>query len=120
MKQREFPFIAAMPDPRDAPVSVVAQCRSESEAIVTSMKYRHAGKPDGWFARELRISRSYFSEIKTGTKPAPEWFWRPFAVLTGINLLPQWHDYQEAKRAAEGKASRRDRTDFLAAELRAA
>lgn len=116
MGQREFPFFSTMPPPDQAPPTAVAMCASEAQALRVAM--RHRGKrASSWFANQLDVSRSYFSEIATGKKPIPDWMIVPLCVLTGTNLLAQYRQWQRAMRIAAGTEPAQSVEDRIAAEL---
>jgi DNA-binding transcriptional regulator YdaS (Cro superfamily) len=118
MKQREFPFLASMPHPTDAPSSAVARCTSERDAFVASMKARCGSYKQSWFAAALGVSGAYISQIKSGDRNVPDWMVDPFCALTGTNLLRQYRQLQQALRAIEQRDSDNARTDAIASVLR--
>ena len=120
MRQREFPFLAAMPAPEDAPHAAVARCLTERDAFVASLKSRCGSYKQAWFAAALGVSCAYFSQIKSGKREIPEWMVMPFCALTGTNLLRQFRRLQEALRAIEERDADNLRTDLIARELRRA
>lgn len=114
--QRTFPWMGVLPSPQDAPQSLVAACADEGEAMRIAMKIKPGGPySDAWFATRLGVSRSYLCEIKKGAKPMPVWMRKPFAHLTGSNVLRQWHDLQSAMRAVQGRHTQTDRIEQLLA-----
>lgn len=115
MKQRSFPFLAMLASPVDAPADVLAMCRNESDAIGVSIKHK-GGYTDAWIAQRLGITPAYFCQIKKAARPVPAWLVKPFCTLTGLNLLQQYHDLQEALRLM---AARNTQSDHEARMLRA-
>lgn len=103
--QREMPFLQALPAPVDASKQSVAMCQSEADAIAASLRHRLAGYSQSWVAKALGYSRSYFSELKTGTKAMPESRVAHFCHLTGTNLLQQYRDLQKAIALMQGESA---------------
>jgi hypothetical protein len=117
MSQREFPFLGSMPAPTDAPSSALSMCQSESEALLVALSNR-GKRTRSWFAKALGISRSYFSEITSGTKAIPDWMIVPICVLTGTNILAQYRDLQRALRMVKQAESEASRIERITRELR--
>lgn len=120
MKQRTFPWLQMLDAPKDAPMQTVSRLRQEHHALAVSIKAKCGGYSDAWFAFRMGVSRSYFCELKRGTKSIPKWFVDPFCALTGTNLLKQYRLLQEAMRAASAKRTLGDELANLADELRRA
>lgn len=108
--------LSTMPQPADAPRSVLAMCESETDALLAALAMR-GRRSRSWFARALGISRSYFSEITSGTKPVPEWLVVPFCILTGSNLLSQYRDLQRALRLVTDREAESARIARITREL---
>ena len=115
MKQREFSWLAAMAAPVNAPSQLLAMCVNESDAIQVALR-ACAGRrrSQNQLAKQLCISKGYLSEIKKGEKPMPEWMIRPFAYLTGSNIVQQYRDLQEALRIISQKPTQSDRINRMA------
>lgn len=114
--QRTFPWMSALPNPQPAPQQLLAACTSETDAIAVALRLKQGGPySDAWIAARLRISRSYFCEIKKGAKPMPVWMRRPFAYLTGWLIVSQWHDLQSAMRVVQGNVRQVDRISQMIA-----
>lgn len=112
--QRTFPWMAALPAPQDAPQTLVAACADEGEAMQVAMRLKQGGPySDAWFASRLGVSRSYLCEIKKGGKPMPVWMRKPFAHLTGSQIVSQYHDLQSAMRVVRGLPTEQDRISTL-------
>lgn len=116
MKQRVFAFYAFSPEPLSSDVSIVAQCESESDAIVASLE---ACKRVRWtdgrlrtqkvFAELIGKSPAYVSQIKAGVRKLPEWMVEPFCRFTGTNLLRQYLKLHDALQRGEDTANARRR-----------
>ena len=91
-------------------------CQSERDALLVALAHR-GRRSRAWFAKALGVSRSYFSEITTGTKPVPDWMVTPFCVLTGSNLLAQYRDLQRALRIVSDREAEASRIERIAREL---
>jgi hypothetical protein len=115
MKQRQFTWLSAMPAPTDAPSQLLAMCTNEADAIQVALR-ACAGRrrSQSQLAAQMGISKSYLSEIKAGDKPMPEWMVRPFASLTGSNIVQQYRDLQEALRIVSQKPTQSDRINRMA------
>lgn len=121
MKQREFPWLATAPAPANATNQLLAMCASEADAIQVALRAcagHHLSQNK--IASSFGISKGYMSEIKTGTKPMPDWMVRPFCYLTGSNIVQQYRDLQEALRIVSQKPTQRDRIERMARMLEAA
>lgn len=116
--QTSFPFLSAMPAPKDAPDSLVARISSESEAVAVSMRAK--GFKQSWYAAQLGKSESYISLIASGKRRVPRWFVKPFCVLSGSNLLAQHIELQAALATVREQREARCVIDTYADMLRAA
>lgn len=79
--------VAAPADPR-----VLRQIESEAQAVAVSM--RASGAKLAYIAAALGKSESYISLIRSGKRPVPDWFVKPFCHVTGTLLLQQFRDLQ--------------------------
>lgn len=116
--QTSFPFLSAMPAPKDAPDALVARISSESEAVAVSMRAK--GFKQSWYAAQLGKSEAYISLIAAGKRPVPRWFIKPFCVLSGSNLLAQHIELKAALAAVREQREARNVIDTYADMLRAA
>lgn len=74
-------------DPR-----VLRQIESEAQAIAVAMQA--CGAKLAYIAAALGKSESYISLIRSGKRPVPNWFIKPFCHITGTLLLQQFRDLQ--------------------------
>jgi hypothetical protein len=121
-KQRQFPLLACMPKPHDAPQKVVALCESESAAVATSLLVCKSHRKPADVARMLGISRAYLSMLKSGARSFPDDGGRlaaAFCIATGCNLLNQYNALQHALRASQATSRERDVVAELAAMAQA-
>lgn len=116
--QTSFPFLSAMPSPKDAPDALVARISSESEAVAVSMRAK--GFKQSWYAAQLGKSEAYISLIASGKRPVPRWFVKPFCVLSGSNLLAQHIELQTALASLREQRQARCQIDAYAELLRLA
>lgn len=114
MCQRQFPWMAIAPAPRDADPRIVALCKSTSEALAATLVACRSKLPARAFAAQLGISSAYLSQIKKGVKPLQPWMIAPICALAGTNLLSQYIDAQDA--VAE-HGSERQRIEAVARAL---
>lgn len=84
LPMRKGPSVA---DPR-----VLRQIESESQAVAVSMQA--SGAKLAYVAAALGKSESYISLIRSGKRPVPDWFIKPFCHITGTLLLQQFRDLQ--------------------------
>lgn len=87
--------------PKPAPHKVLRQLDNEAQAIAVSMQA--CGAKLAYIAAALGKSESYISLLRSGKRPVPEWFVKPFCHITGSLLLRQFRDLQEALNAADAK-----------------
>ena len=80
--------------PKQAPDKLLRQIDSESQAVAVSMQA--AGAKLAYIAAALGRSESYISLIRSGKRPVPNWFVKPFCHITGTLLLQQYIDLQAA------------------------
>lgn len=116
--QREFPFLALIPKPKDAKPSLVARCMAQGNPVAMAVSVSLQGMKAAYVAAKLGISAPYLSEIRRGKKPAPEWMPEPFAYLVGSALILQV--IADMQRDALDHETPEDVARRLARELRAA
>lgn len=80
--------------PSPADPRVLRQIESESQAVAVSMQA--CGAKLAYIAAALGKSESYISLIRSGKRPVPDWFVKPFCHITGTLLLQQFRDLQAA------------------------
>lgn len=100
--------------PTPADPRVLRQIESESQAVAVSMQA--CGAKLAYIAAALGKSESYISLIRSGKRPVPNWFVKPFCHVTGTLLLQQ---FQDLRHALEEITARRE-IERLADMLRAA
>lgn len=116
--QTNFSFLALLPQPKDAPDTLISRVSSDSEAVAVAMRAR--GFKQAWYAAQLGKSEAYISQIVNGKRKVPGWFIEPFCVLSGSNLLRQYLQLQDALSAIREQACAKRAIDRLADELRRA
>lgn len=78
--------------PTPADPRVLRQIESEAQAIAVAMQA--CGAKLAYIAAALGKSESYISLIRSGKRPVPNWFVKPFCHITGTLLLQQFRDLQ--------------------------
>lgn len=78
--------------PTPADPRVLRQLESEAQAIAVAMQA--CGAKLAYIAAALGKSESYISLIRSGKRPVPNWFVKPFCHITGTLLLQQFRDLQ--------------------------
>jgi len=114
--QAEMALDGRLP-PVDVPMRAVALCESEGDAIKASVDLRFPDKSDGWVAKRIGMSRTFFNEIKNGAKSMPADRVATFCQECGINLLRQFRDLQKQMRDAEHGPSTASRIAGIAREI---
>lgn len=93
--QLNFQLISSMHKaPKDAPAKVLRQIESEAMAVRVAIKA--SGFKLAYYAASLGKSESYISRIRSGQRPVPEWFVKPFCWVSGSRLLEQYIDLHAA------------------------
>lgn len=121
MKQRTFPWISGLSEPRTELPQVIAQCTSYGMAARLSLQLKPGGPwSDSWLASRLEIkSRGHMSRLLNDKQPMPRWMLIPIAWATGSKAILQYDQLQRAMRVSAGE-TQRDTIERLAAQLRAA
>lgn len=114
--QAEMALDGRMP-PVDVPMRAVALCESEADAIKASLDLRFPGKSDGWVAKRIGMSRTFFNEIKNGAKTMPADRVATFCQECGVNLLRQYRDLQRQMREHEHGQSAVSRIAHITREI---
>jgi len=84
--------------PKDAPVRVVRNIESESQALKIMIEAGHHKLET--VAEAVKKSVSYVSRMQNGKRPIPHKLVGPLCAATGSNLLRQYHDLQRALEGA--------------------
>lgn len=125
MKQLPLQGVTPFADaPIDAPEDVLADCKSEADAVRWCLEYARdlhgvdqvtVAKLCGW------KSSSFLSEIASegSEKRLPEKRRRRFAFATGCNLVDQFHEREELKKRLIGGITDHDRKRRAVALMRA-
>ncbi len=121
MKQRNFPWISALPEPRAEAPALIAQCASYGMAARLSLELKPGGPwTDSWLAKRLGLkSRGHMSRLLNDKQPMPRWMLQPIAYATGSKAILQYDQLQRAMRIAAGE-TQRDAVLRIAQQARAA
>ncbi|OGT59739.1 MAG: hypothetical protein A3E01_04560 [Gammaproteobacteria bacterium RIFCSPHIGHO2_12_FULL_63_22] len=121
MKQRSFPWISSVPEPRSELPHVIAQCTSYGMAARLSLQLKPGGPwSDSWLAQRLGVkSRGHMSRLLNDKQPMPRWMLTPIAYATGSKAILQYDQLQRALRITAGE-TQRDAVMRLAQQARAA
>jgi hypothetical protein len=93
--QLNFQLISSMHKaPKDAPAKVLRQIESEAQAVRVAIKA--SGFKLAYFAASLGKSEGYISRIRSGQRPVPDWFVKPFCWVSGTRLLEQYQELHAA------------------------
>lgn len=113
MKQREFPWLSIVPQPKDVDDATLRLCRTEQEAFAATLRAKGVKYTASWFAKQLGVSSAYMSQLKAGVKPIPDWMVGPLCCLAGTNLLAQYRELQAALRIMRDQRTSRERVDDI-------
>lgn len=121
MKQRKFPWISALPEPRAELPHLVAQCTGYGMAARLSLELKPGGPwTESWLAQRLGLkSRGHMSRLLNDKQTMPRWMLLPIAYATGSKAILQYDQLQRAMRIAAGETTR-DAVERLAQQARAA
>ncbi len=108
MKQHHFPWISALPAPRNEPPNIIAQCTSYGMAARLGLQLKQGGPwTESWLAQRLGLkSRGHMSRILNGAQNMPRWMLEPIAWATGSRAVLQYDQLQRALRIAAGETQR--------------
>lgn len=112
MKQREFPILSTMPEPRDADDRTLRRCDCEQDAIAVSIALSHVSQAE--IARRMGIARGYLTMLKKGERTLTSQMATALCYATGSNLVRQHRTLQTAYRIAQGRAREADRIASIA------
>lgn len=97
--------------PSEADPRVLRQIESEAQAVAVSMQA--SGAKLAYIAAAMGKSESYISLIRSGKRPVPGWFVKPFCHVTGTLLLQQFRDLQCAMHEASARREVERLADML-------
>jgi len=80
--------------PKDAPTKLVRSIDSESQAVAVAIAA--SGFKLAYLAQVMGKSEGYISRIRSGKRPVPDKFIRPFCRAVGNRLLEQYVDMRKA------------------------
>ncbi len=115
---RELPFLAALPAPKNAPDALVRRVETDEQAIAVSITA--SGLKQSYIAAALGRSAPWLSRIRHGSLHLTDAQAVRFCAVTGSNLLLQVRALREALAEIRGELDAAETIRRYAAELRRA
>jgi len=117
VKQREFPMLAALPQPRDAAEKTVRLCDTEEDAIAVSITL--SGVSQAEIARRMGVAKGFVTMLKTGERNLTSDMLAAFCCATGSNCVRQYRALKSAMRMMQGAVREADRIAQIASYSKA-
>lgn len=93
-KQRDFGWIAELPQPVPVDPLLLKHCRNAHDAILLTWSQRRVKHSQAFAAAQLEMPTSHLSNILSGKKYLPDELRVPFMFFCGNTALRQWEDMQ--------------------------